>query len=91
MRSQRAQRGGFSSEQAAVAADLPAELDLCLIHVVDPHVGPGQAAQLRDPRARERRDDEQRPKRLVGGSDRLFERLADEDRATLALGELRSL
>ncbi|HEX4033816.1 MAG TPA: hypothetical protein VHX66_05180 [Solirubrobacteraceae bacterium] len=71
-----------------MAVDLEAERDLGLIEVVDSDVGPGEAAQLRDPSARQRGQCEQRPIRLRGGRQGLLDLLGREDRQPLGEGYL---
>lgn len=65
--------------------DLPAELDLGLVKIVDPHIGPGQSAKLRDSSACKSCDRKQRPERFARGRNRLLELLAVEDRSALRM------
>lgn len=74
-----------------MTVNLPPELNLCLIEVIDANVRPGQATYPGDPGARQRRHGEQGAKRLVSGGDRLLELLPGEDRPALRQGDLRPL
>jgi hypothetical protein len=67
----------------AVPVDLPRELNLGVIDVIEPNVCPGQSKQLRDARARECREREEGSPRLLRRCDRLLELSALEDPAPL--------
>jgi hypothetical protein len=71
--------------------DLPADLDLGIVEVRDPHVSPGEAEQLRQARTCQGGDGEQGPVGLVGCTDRLLELPPLEHTPPLPLRRLRPL
>lgn len=82
---------GLGGPAIAVSVHLPPELDLCVIGIVDADISPGQGAELGNARTRQGSDGEQRPERLVGGSDRLLELFGHEDWPALRMRDLRPL
>lgn len=74
-----------------MAIHLPPELDLCFLRIVDTDVRPGQPTQLRDPRARQRRNREECAEGLTGRRDRLLELLTGENRPALGQRDLGAL
>jgi hypothetical protein len=65
--------------------DLPAEIDLRIVEIINADVCPSEAAQLRDPSTGKRGHGKQRSERLVCGGDGLLKLLARENRSAIGL------